>query len=583
MNIQKKIKDWIKGTLKIDEDFVLVHPKDIKNGDYSFFNHSPKTENDLVKVLNKNKIPEIDRVEIVGKFINFYLSKDFFAGSVKEINKQKENFGKNNLLEYQPASAKGFGEPRKIIIEYTDPNPFKEFHIGHLMSNSIGEAISRIIEANGSDIKRLSYGGDVGLHVAKSLFAVLNQKEKINEIKNADEKEQIKFWSQCYVFGNNQYEDNENTKKEIDDLNKIIFDKSDLEINKLYEWGRKLSIKHFQEMFKRLDSNFDKNIWESEVVEDALKAVSLGLQKNILEKSEGAIVFRGENYGMHTRVFVNSKGVPTYEAKELGLGIKKFEDFSFDKSIVITGNEQNDYFKVILKATELIKPEVSGRTVHIGHGMLRFASGKMSSRLGNIITAEDLINQVKEKILEKIKEREFDEKEKKEVAEIVAIGAIKYSILRQAIGGDIVFDFDKSISFEGDSGPYLQYTCVRANSVLEKAREVSRFNLDMSKTVFDTLKNWETTELEKYLYRFPEVVERAGAEYTPHYLVTYLTELASIFNSYYANNRIIDLNPALSEQSESNESLYKIALTKATAHIIKYGLELLGIKVPKRM
>jgi len=583
MNIQKKIKDWIKGTLKIDEDFVLVHPKDIKNGDYSFFNRSPKTENDLVKVLNKNKIPEIDRVEIVGKFINFYLSKDFFAGSVKEINKQKENFGKNNLLEYQPASAKGFGEPRKIIIEYTDPNPFKEFHIGHLMSNSIGEAISRIIEVNGSDIKRLSYGGDVGLHVAKSLFAVLNQKEKINEIKNADEKEQIKFWSQCYVFGNNQYEDNENTKKEIDDLNKIIFDKSDLEINKLYEWGRKLSIKHFQEMFKRLDSNFDKNIWESEVVEDALKAVSLGLQKNILEKSEGAIVFRGENYGMHTRVFVNSKGVPTYEAKELGLGIKKFEDFSFDKSIVITGNEQNDYFKVILKATELIKPEVSGRTVHIGHGMLRFASGKMSSRLGNIITAEDLINQVKEKILEKIKEREFDEKEKKEVAEIVAIGAIKYSILRQAIGGDIVFDFDKSISFEGDSGPYLQYTCVRANSVLEKAREVSRFNLDMSKTVFDTLKNWETTELEKYLYRFPEVVERAGAEYTPHYLVTYLTELASIFNSYYANNRIIDLNPALSEQIESNESLYKIALTKATAHIIKYGLELLGIKVPKRM
>lgn len=567
MKIQEKIKNWIKETLKIEKDFVLAHPKDIKNGDFAFFNHSPKKENDLAEILNEKKIPEIEKIEVVGKFINFYLSKEFFAKSVEEI------------LDKGAAFTKGFGAQEKIIIEYTDPNPFKEFHIGHLMSNSIGEAISRIIEVGGADIKRLSYGGDVGLHVAKSIFAVLAQKEKISEIKNADEKTQMKFWAESYVSGNNQYEDNPEAKGKIEELNKIIFEKSNSEINELYEWGRELSIKYFQEMFRRLDTHFDKNIWESEVTEDALKAVELGLQKNILEQSEGAIVFKGENWGLHTRVFVNSKGVPIYEAKELGLGIKKFEDFSFDKSIVITGNEQNEYFKVVLKATELIKPEVASKTIHKGHGMLRFASGKMSSRLGNVITAEDLIEQVKEKILEKMNNAKFDSdppspkatdgQGKNEIAEIVAIGAIKYSILRQAIGGDIIFDFEKSISFEGDSGPYLQYAHTRAKSVLEKA---SDFGLKASVNVPE---GWVVTELERHFYKFEEVVERAGLEYAPHHIVTYLTELASIFNSFYASNKIIDENDPTSP--------YKIALTQAVAHILKSGLRLLAIKAPQRM
>lgn len=547
MNIQEKIKKWIKETLKLEEDFVLVHPKDIKNGDYSFF--SPKRANEYAEALRQTHgdlQKQIEKIEVVGNFINFYLSKDFFAESVKEILDKRTDFAK-------ASSSRG-----KTIIEYTDPNPFKEFHIGHLMSNSIGEAISRIIEANGAEIKRLSYGGDVGLHVAKTIWGKMQKPEMA--------------WGEAYVYGDQNYDENKET---IDELNKTIFDKSDEKLNKLYEEGREESILHFQKMFKRLDTNFDKNIWESDVVEDALKAVELGLKKNILEKSDGAVIFRGENYGLHTRVFVNSKGVPTYEAKELGLGIKKYEDFSFDKSIVITGNEQNDYFKVVLKATELIKPEVANKTIHIGHGMLRFASGKMSSRKGNIITAEDLIEQVKEKILEKIKDREFSDEEKQELAEIVAIGAIKYSILKQAIGGDIIFDFDKSISFEGDSGPYLQYTAVRARSVLRNSELQIPNDKSISNSKFQKLENWQTTELEKYLYRFPEVVERAGREYAPHYIVTYLTELASIFNGFYANNKIID--------ESDPTSPYKIALTQAAAHILKSGLNLLGIKVPERM
>ena len=184
-----------------------------------------------------------------------------------------------------------------------------------------------------------------------------------------------------YVIGNKSYEEDEQAKKEIDELNKIIFDKSDGEVNKLYEQGREVSIKYFQEAFIRLGTNFDRLFWESEMVNEGLKVVEEGLSKNILEKSDGAVIFKGEKYGLHTRVFVNSKGIPTYEAKELGLGVEKIKIFDFDKSIVITGNEQNEYFKVLLKAMDLLRPEVANKTIHIGHGMLRFASGKMSSKI----------------------------------------------------------------------------------------------------------------------------------------------------------------------------------------------------------
>ncbi|OHB02273.1 MAG: arginine--tRNA ligase, partial [Candidatus Zambryskibacteria bacterium RIFCSPLOWO2_01_FULL_35_19] len=195
MNIQQKIKDWIKEALKIDGDFVLAHPKDIKNGDYSFFNHSPKTENDLVEVLNKNKISEIDRIEVAGKFINFYLAKEFFVKSVEEINKQKENFGKNNLLLDQLSSAKGFGEPRKIIIEYTNTNVLKPMHIGHLMGNVIGESISRIIESNGAEVKRNTYEGDVGLHIAKALWGIL----KLGGIIDGNISDKAKYIGEAYA------------------------------------------------------------------------------------------------------------------------------------------------------------------------------------------------------------------------------------------------------------------------------------------------------------------------------------------------------------------------------------------------
>jgi arginyl-tRNA synthetase len=562
MNIQEKIKKWIEETLKLEKEITLLHPKDIKNGDYSFFVGDKASE--YVEALRQaqGKILEILKIELAGKFINFYLSKDFFAEAVSEINKKGDKCGENDLYKN-----------KKILVDHTQPNPFKLFHIGHLMNNAIGESITRILRANGAEVWAVGYHGDVGMHVAKAIWGKM-QKPELS-------------WGEAYAFGAKSFEEN---KEEITALNTKISEKSDEKINKLYEEGRESSLNFFEDLYKELGSKFDHHFYESEVGEIGKEIVLQNVPK-IFEESEGAIIFRGENYEpkTHTRVFINSQGLPVYEAKEIGLAKLKKEKYDYDQSITVTASEQDSFFNVAEVAIGEIFPELKGKLTHISHGMLKLPTGKMSSRTGDVITGEALIEQVKEKVLEKIADRDFDEKIKEEIAEIVAIGAIKYSILRQAIGGDIIFDFDKSISFEGDSGPYLQYTAVRANSVLAKANfQFSIFNFQkiFNLSIFKKIKrpkNFEITELERYLYRFAEVVERAGKEYAPHYIVTYLTELASIFNSFYANNRIIDSTPALSEQSESNGSSYKLALTSAVSHILTSGLNLLGIKVPPKM
>lgn len=529
MNIRGKIEDWVKKTLKTDDAISLVHPKDLKNGDYSF--HSTAPWNDLVRKLLENKIPEIEKIEVAGSFVNFYLSKDFFAESVKEINKEKVAF------------AKASASRAKILIEHTQPNPFKEFHIGHLMNNAIGESVGRILAANGAEVTAVGYHGDVGLHVAKTIWG---------KMKNPESS-----WGEAYAYGAQNYENN---KEEITNINIKISDRSDKEINKLYEEGRGESLENFEQIYKKLDSKFKHHFYESETGEAGKKIVQENVGK-IFEESEGAVIFRGENFEpkTHTRVFINSDGIPTYEAKEVGLAKLKKDKYKYDRSITITANEQDSFFDVVEVAIGEIFPELKGKLLHLSHGMIKLPTGKMSSRTGEVITAESLIGQVKEKIREKID----DDK----ICEEIAIGAIKFSILRQGVGGDIIFDFDRSISFEGDSGPYLQYTAVRANSVLQKAKGASE--------KAQVAENRETTELERYLYRFPEIVERAGKEFAPHYIVTYLLELAAAFNNFYAKERIIDeSDPA---------SPYKIALARAVCHVLSNGLYLLGIKVPERM
>lgn len=555
VSIKQKIEKWVVETLGEGTKFNLVHPKEIENGDFSLIVDVATAERDFNK-LKENLIPEIKKTELVNpRFINIYLSEKFFTDSILEINEKKEEYGKTKLLPDQ-----------KIIIEYTNTNVLKPLHIGHLMGNVIGQSVSNLLEANGAEVKRNTYQGDSGLHIAKAVWGI----QKLGGVKDGSSKEKALYIGEAYALGANKYEEDEEIQKEIKEINKKIFEKSDQNLIEIYKWGREVSLAHFEELYKKLNTKFDYYFFESEVADEAMMIVKEFLKAEVFEESDGAIVFKGEKFDpkLHTRVFVSSQGLPMYEAKDIAHALRKENIYKSDKSIIVTANEQNEYFKVVLKALEKINPKISEKTKHLAHGILKLSDGKMSSRKGNVITGESLIKDTENLVLEKIADRDFDDEERREVAEIVAIGAIKYSILRQAIGGDIIFDFDKSISFEGDSGPYLQYTYVRANSVLNKLGAKS---LELKG---ERPEHFGVAELERILYKFPEVVEKSGSGYAPHHLVTYLTELASNFNSFYANEQILD---------DSDSTNYKLLITLAVSIVLKNGLALLGIKVPERM
>ncbi len=508
------------------------------------------------------------KVEARAGFINFWLNREVLLKNLQEIAREKEKFGKSQIL-------KG----KKIILEFTDPNPFKEFHIGHLYTNTVGEALARLIEAGGAQVKRANYQGDVGLHVAKAIWGMVNKMREDNlTLQKLGEKslaERIKFMGEAYALGARAYEEDKVAQGEMNSLNQKIFEK-DPEIKDLYESGRKWSLEYFEGLYKRLGTKFDFYYFESEVGKAGEEIVRKNLKKGIFEKSKGAVIFPGSKYGFHDRVFINSLGLPTYEAKEIGLAPAKYKDFPYDLSIIITGNEINEYFKVLIKVISLIYPDLGKKAMHIGHGMVRFPEGKMGSRTGNVVTAEMLLQEVKSET-EKINESS---------SEAVTVGAVKYAFLKVGIGKDITYNVNESLSLEGNSGPYLQYTAARCNSVLVKAGlkgvsfTAARSNGSPAKVGLKGVSSKagynlkaEEASILRSLFRFSAVIEIATKSYSPNLLCNYLYDLASKYNNFYNADRIIG--------SENQD--FRLALTAGVGQILKNGLGLLGIETPEKM
>ncbi len=540
-------------------EFTIDHPADNTNGDYacnvamvlaSKLGKAPRTvAEDLVAALFE-QIEYVDKTEIAGPgFINFYLTRDFFTTEIFRSLKQGEDWGKN--ISWQN---------KTVLVEYTDPNPFKEFHIGHLFTNAVGESIARLFMMNGADTKRISYQGDVGLHVASSLWGM--KQLGIEPTSDFSARELGK----AYALGATAYKENETAQAEIRVINKKTYDRTDSEINELYDAGKKVSLEYFETIYQITDTKFDSYFFESEVSESGKNLVLE--HTDVFKQSDGAYIFAGEEYGLHTRVFLNKEGLPTYEAKELALFKLKEERLGhYDRSVICTGNEVGEYFKVLKKVSSFIYPELSEKTEHIGHGMVRLTTGKMSSRTGNVISAIDFIDEVAEAALAKMAEG-GEAAPDQELARAVALAAIKYTTLRGSILQDTVFDREKALSFEGDSGPYLQYTHARICSVLDKAADVGlKSSIELAPEA--------TYEVEKLVYQFPEVVEEALAERAPHKVTVYLTELASAFNSFYAREKIADPTDTYAP--------YKIALAEAVKQTLKNGLWVLAIKAPEKM
>ncbi len=501
----------------------------------------------------------VDRIEIAGPgFINFWLKKDTLLNNLMQISSEKEKYGASDFFKGQ-----------KIMFEFAHPNTHKAFHIGHLRNITTGETLSRLHDVLGAEVIRANYQGDVGLHIAKAIWGI----KKLGFSDPKDVRARAEFLGKAYAAGATAYEDNEEVKEEIQAINGKIYDKSDEKINKLYEETRKWSLDYFAEIYKRVYTKFDRLYFESEVAESGKQIAENALGKGILKESEGAVIFPGSRYGLHDRVFISGKGMPTYEAKDLGLAKLQFSEYNPDKLVHTVGPEQSAYFQVIFKALELIMPETKGREIHVPYGWVRLKEGKMSSRTGNVVLGEKILDDAKDSIKKSYKTGE-------RVAEMVAVGAVKYSFLKTGLSQDIAFDLKESISLEGNSGPYLQYTVARCNSVLNKSnkqiiptgsvsKSTNKWQMENDKWKI----NGEELGILRSLVRFSEIIEGAAKNYSPNLLCNYLYDLASKYNAFYNKDKII---------GSENED-FRLVLTAGTGQVLKNGLKLLGIQAPERM
>ncbi len=472
-------------------------------------------------------------------FVNFKIFDEVLNQKISALSEK-----------FEIASDKFSG--KTVICEFSDPNPFKVLHVGHLYTSVVGDSISRLFEYAGAKVVRANFGGDVGLHVAKTMY-ILKQ-------KNPDTLT-IEDIARCYVEGTAVYEDDEGARAEITELNKEIYKINAENIHKgelaeLYWKGRELSYDYFRDFYARIGVKFDKYYPESTVAALGLSKVLEELDKGVYEKSDGAVIFDGEKYGLHTRVFVNREGVPTYEAKDVGLIFTKWEDYHFDKSVVITGNEQLEYMKVVLKSVEQYAPELVEKTSHLTHGLVKLPGNmKMSSRKGNFLKAVDVLEMVSDELKE-----QYNSEDAK-----VMMAALKYAFLKYKMGGDIIFDVKESVKMTGNSGPYLLYSAVRAKKILN--------NSNSDKKIDNYIYNIYERKLAKKLLEYSGVLDEAVGEMAPSKVANYLYEVAQEFSRFYENCPVVGAE----EESE------RIKLVKVYFETMQHGLNILGIEIPEEM
>lgn len=495
--------------------------------------------------LEKNAV--IKKVEIAGPgFINITLTDEALLDLTNKATTTKPSTYKDEV----------------VVAEYSDPNPFKVLHAGHVYTTVVGDGIATLFEVAGAKVHRVNFGGDVGRHVAITMWVIVKKLggENPEKLKSIPEKDRTQWLADCYVEGNNIFETDEHIKVEMIALNKRIYkihaeNDHESDFAKIYWLAREWSYDAFDAFYERLGAKMEKYYPESEVADLGVAKVKEQLAKGVFVESDGAVIFPGEKYGLHTRVFINSEGLPTYEAKDIGVVLQKYEDYHFDRSVIVTDNEQQQYMAVIIKAIEQFAPNLAKATTYIPHGKVKLAGGvKMSSRKGNIIKASDVLDVTAEAL------RESDRNPDDEVV----LAAVKYAFLKYRIGGDIIYDPKESVSLQGNSGPYLQYAHARACSILAKVKnhKLSEHNLEPMERSF-----------ARKISEYPDAVEKAVADLMPHHIAVYLYELAQVFNRFYENNRVI---------GDSREGI-RASLVGRYVDVLKDGLNLLNISAPEKM
>ena len=563
MDYKNYIANLLSANLDMDvnevEKLIEIPPKS-DMGDYAFpcfvLAKTMKKAPQMISAELKEKIKDdnFEKVEAFGPYLNFFLNKEVFVKNIIEkILEEKENYGANKD-----------GEGKNIIVEYCSANIAKPFHVGHLFTTMLGNSLYKLFKFHGYNTTGINHLGDWGTQFGKLIYAYNNWGDE-----EALQKEPIKEMLRVYVKFHDEAEKNPQLDDEGRKHFKLLEEGNEEEV-KLWKKFRDLSLKEFDKLFKMLNVSFDSFAGES-FYSDKMDAVIEEIdEKGLLTDSNGAKVVMLDEYNMPPCIIKKADGATIYATRDLAAAFYRKKTYDFDKNIYVVAKDQALHFKQVFKTIELMGHEWAKDCVHVDFGLVRFADKKLSTRKGDVVFLEDLLNEAVEKTLEIINEKNPNLKDKEEVAKKVGIGAVVFTYLKNSREKDIVFNWDEMLSFEGETGPYVQYTYARGKSILRKLGEGTAV-VDYSK-----LNSKEEFELAKELAKFEDTIDLALEKLQPCIVTRYSIEVAKLFNKFYNAHNI-----ANSESEELKNA--RINLVKATLQVIETALGLIGIQVVDEM
>ena len=546
-------------------DYIEV-PKDTQNGDYAFpcfklakslKKAPPLIAKDISEKIeiDKNKIVEIS---IVGGYLNFYINKDLLTQDVLEQVEMQEDYGKKE------ENSVG----KNIVIDYSSPNIAKPFHIGHLKTTVIGGALYNIYKYLGYNVIGINHLGDYGTQFGKLIegYKLWGNEYDLSE-------DSIDKLAEIYKRINILCKEDERVLDRCRENFKLL-EQGDEYCTKLWQEFKDLSIKEFQKIYDLLGTKFDSWNGEAFYADKTDEVIEILEKSGKLVESEGAKVVDLSDKGIDTPCIIcKSNGSTIYATRDLAAILYRARTYDFDKCLYVTSYEQNLHFKQVFEVAKLlgINEKYTNGLEHVPYGFVRLPTGKMSTRLGNFVKVEDLLNETIEKAKKIIEEKNPDLENKEEIAKKVGIGAVIYNDLATSRIKDEIFDIDEMLNFQGETGPYIQYMYVRTNSVLGKVRKIP----EVKDLKINLLQDKYSQNIIKLIYNFEDVLNQAIAKSEPSFLARYLMDLAKAFSSFYNENKIICDDKDLQDA--------RIYLTFSTNKVLRNGAELLGIKMPEKM
>ena len=561
---------------------------------FPFLKISKKKPEDTAQEIGQYLVencPAIASFNVVKGFLNLVIAQSAWLGLLADINAD-EKFGEKKSTEDSPL----------VMIEYSSPNTNKPLHLGHVRNNLLGWSLAKIMEANGNKVVKTNIVNDRGIHICKSMLAWLkygNGETPETSGKKGDHligdyyvafdkhyREEVKQLTAQYVAEGLGEEEAEKKAKEEAPLIKeahdmlVKWENNDPEVRALWKKMNDWVYAGFDETYKALGVGFDKIYYESETYLKGKAKVEEGLAKGLFERHEDNSVWAdltGE--GLDKKLLLRSDGTSVYMTQDIGTAEMRFKDFPIDKMIYVVGNEQNYHFQVLSILLDRLGFKWGKELVHFSYGMVELPNGKMKSREGTVVDADDLVETMiadaKQTSEELGKFNDMTDEERSEIARIVGMGALKYFILKVDARKNMLFNPEESIDFNGNTGPFIQYTHARIRSILRKAAETQE-NIDLANVNTDGLLSQKEIDLIQKLNEYGAVVEQAGKDYSPSGIANYCYELTKEFNQFYHDYSIL-------KEEDANKKAVRLVLAKNVAKVIKNGMALLGIEVPERM